>query len=172
MDPFHSVINICHQTVLLKQLEYPGPFPLSEANASNRLIGFSRRFHFKRTNFVKIISEALNGRKLSSFINLFHLFSSLYDKTISFSAQSNEDFDVFYCSLYLGPGDYHWFHSPTEWTAEHRRHIPGTFVGFTILLGQTFFTPFCDVSETYEGFLLLISTHLLPDTGNDWEKPS
>lgn len=35
------------------------------------------------------------------------------------------DFKLFYCTLYLGPGDYHWFHSPTEWTIEHRRHIPG-----------------------------------------------
>lgn len=36
-----------------------------------------------------------------------------------------DEYETFYCSLYLGPGDYHWFHSPTEWTIEHRRHIPG-----------------------------------------------
>lgn len=40
------------------------------------------------------------------------------------SAQS-EDFEIFHVSVYLAPGDYHWFHSPTEWTVEHRRHIPG-----------------------------------------------
>ena len=33
---------------------------------------------------------------------------------------------IYYCILYLAPGDYHWFHSPTEWTIEHRRHIPGS----------------------------------------------
>eukprot|EP00112_Aurelia_sp_Birch-Aquarium-sp1_P024560 Seg782.21 transcript_id=Seg782.21/GoldUCD/mRNA.D3Y31 product="Phosphatidylserine decarboxylase proenzyme mitochondrial" protein_id=Seg782.21/GoldUCD/D3Y31 len=31
----------------------------------------------------------------------------------------------YYCIMYLAPGDYHWFHSPTDWTIEHRRHIPG-----------------------------------------------
>jgi len=41
------------------------------------------------------------------------------------STNVEDDFKLFYCSLYLGPGDYHWFHSPTEWTVEHRRHIPG-----------------------------------------------
>ena len=34
---------------------------------------------------------------------------------------------LYYCILYLAPGDYHWFHSPTEWTIEHRRHVPGKF---------------------------------------------
>jgi len=42
----------------------------------------------------------------------------------------SQNFDIakstmYYCILYLAPGDYHWFHSPTEWTIEHRRHIPG-----------------------------------------------
>lgn len=32
---------------------------------------------------------------------------------------------LYYCLMYLAPGDYHWFHSPTDWTIEHRRHIPG-----------------------------------------------
>ena len=32
---------------------------------------------------------------------------------------------LFHCTIYLAPGDYHWFHAPTEWTVEHRRHIPG-----------------------------------------------
>ena len=43
----------------------------------------------------------------------------------------SQNFDIakstmYYCILYLAPGDYHWFHSPTEWTIEHRRHIPGS----------------------------------------------
>jgi len=41
------------------------------------------------------------------------------------SADKAEDYKIFYCSVYLAPGDYHWFHSPTDWTIEHRRHIPG-----------------------------------------------
>ena len=34
---------------------------------------------------------------------------------------------LYYCIMYLAPGDYHWFHSPTDWTIEHRRHIPGKY---------------------------------------------
>lgn len=32
---------------------------------------------------------------------------------------------LFYCVLYLAPGDYHRFHSPVEWTVKFRRHIGG-----------------------------------------------
>jgi len=32
---------------------------------------------------------------------------------------------LFYSVIYLAPGDYHRFHSPTEWTVKTRRHFPG-----------------------------------------------
>ncbi|KAL3858156.1 hypothetical protein ACJMK2_012762 [Sinanodonta woodiana] len=35
------------------------------------------------------------------------------------------DHDLFHCTVYLAPGDYHRFHSPTDWTIQHRRHFPG-----------------------------------------------
>ena len=42
----------------------------------------------------------------------------------TFSDES-QDRHIFHCVLYLGPGDCHHFHSPTEWHVESRRHFPG-----------------------------------------------
>ena len=33
--------------------------------------------------------------------------------------------DLYYCVIYLAPGDYHRFHSPVDWTVHTRRHFPG-----------------------------------------------
>ena len=38
--------------------------------------------------------------------------------------------ELHHCIIYLAPGDYHRFHSPTTWTVEHRRHFPGGFFIF------------------------------------------
>ncbi|CAD5121843.1 DgyrCDS10311 [Dimorphilus gyrociliatus] len=32
---------------------------------------------------------------------------------------------LYHCIIYLAPGDYHRFHSPTDWTVKERRHFPG-----------------------------------------------
>ena len=32
---------------------------------------------------------------------------------------------LFFCTIYLGPGDYHRFHAPTDWTVHSRRYFPG-----------------------------------------------
>ena len=33
--------------------------------------------------------------------------------------------ELYYCVIYLAPGDYHRFHSPVDWTVDTRRHFPG-----------------------------------------------
>lgn len=37
----------------------------------------------------------------------------------------NKNTDLYYCVIYLAPGDYHRFHSPVNWTIKYRRHLPG-----------------------------------------------
>ncbi|XP_069507715.1 phosphatidylserine decarboxylase proenzyme, mitochondrial-like isoform X2 [Ambystoma mexicanum] len=35
---------------------------------------------------------------------------------------------LYHCVIYLAPGDYHHFHSPTDWCIHHRRHFPGSLM--------------------------------------------
>ncbi|KAL0192504.1 hypothetical protein M9458_010800, partial [Cirrhinus mrigala] len=37
---------------------------------------------------------------------------------------TKEGNELFHCVVYLAPGDYHCFHSPTDWRVAHRRHFP------------------------------------------------
>lgn len=41
---------------------------------------------------------------------------------------SSAENDLFHVVIYLAPGDYHCFHSPTDWRVELRRHFPGSAV--------------------------------------------
>jgi phosphatidylserine decarboxylase len=34
---------------------------------------------------------------------------------------------LYYCVIYLAPGDYHGYHSPVEWNIKERIHFPGLF---------------------------------------------
>ncbi|XP_063769143.1 phosphatidylserine decarboxylase proenzyme, mitochondrial isoform X3 [Pseudophryne corroboree] len=36
--------------------------------------------------------------------------------------------ELYHCVIYLAPGDYHCFHSPTDWNVYHRRHFPGSLM--------------------------------------------
>ncbi|XP_030847302.1 phosphatidylserine decarboxylase proenzyme, mitochondrial isoform X2 [Strongylocentrotus purpuratus] len=47
------------------------------------------------------------------------------DEDYHSSLCQKEGTSLYHCVIYLAPGDYHRFHSPTDWTAHHRRHFPG-----------------------------------------------
>ncbi|PVU85323.1 hypothetical protein BB560_007063 [Smittium megazygosporum] len=42
-----------------------------------------------------------------------------------FEIKENPNNQLYYAVIYLAPGDYHRFHSPTDWTAQTRRHFSG-----------------------------------------------
>ncbi|KAH0625526.1 hypothetical protein JD844_015072 [Phrynosoma platyrhinos] len=41
---------------------------------------------------------------------------------------TKESNELYHCVIYLAPGDYHCFHSPTDWKVSHRRHFPGSLM--------------------------------------------
>ncbi|KAM9440576.1 phosphatidylserine decarboxylase proenzyme, mitochondrial isoform 2-T3 [Clarias gariepinus] len=41
---------------------------------------------------------------------------------------TKEGNELYHCVVYLAPGDYHCFHSPTDWRVAHRRHFPGSLM--------------------------------------------
>ncbi|XP_072227707.1 phosphatidylserine decarboxylase proenzyme, mitochondrial isoform X1 [Leuresthes tenuis] len=41
---------------------------------------------------------------------------------------SSPDSELFHVVIYLAPGDYHCFHSPTDWKVVLRRHFPGSLM--------------------------------------------
>ncbi|KAG5946049.1 hypothetical protein E4U53_006652 [Claviceps sorghi] len=44
---------------------------------------------------------------------------------------------LYYAVIYLAPGDYHRFHSPTDWVVERRRHFPGELFSVSPYLQRT-----------------------------------
>ncbi|KAL5282703.1 PISD family protein [Megaselia abdita] len=49
--------------------------------------------------------------------------SDLFENKIKINKSS--DTSLYQCIIYLAPGDYHRFHSPTKWEPTLRRHFPG-----------------------------------------------
>ncbi|GFO09861.1 phosphatidylserine decarboxylase proenzyme, mitochondrial [Plakobranchus ocellatus] len=54
-----------------------------------------------------------------------HDVMPLSDEAYQNSLRLKPGNELHHCIIYLAPGDYHRFHSPTTWTVQHRRHFPG-----------------------------------------------
>lgn len=50
---------------------------------------------------------------------------------------------LYQCIIYLAPGDYHRFHSPTEWTPQLRRHFTGELLSVSPKIAQWIPGLFC-----------------------------
>ncbi|KAG6079168.1 hypothetical protein E4U31_004814 [Claviceps sp. LM219 group G6] len=50
---------------------------------------------------------------------------------------SDRSTSLYYAVIYLAPGDYHRFHSPTNWVVERRRHFPGELFSVSPYLQRT-----------------------------------
>ncbi|PFH56198.1 hypothetical protein XA68_16910 [Ophiocordyceps unilateralis] len=50
---------------------------------------------------------------------------------------ANDTTALYYAVVYLAPGDYHRFHSPTNWVVERRRHFPGELFSVSPYLQRT-----------------------------------
>eukprot|EP00250_Pteridium_aquilinum_P003726 c14025_g1_i1 orf=227-1528(+) len=58
----------------------------------------------------------------ASYADITTVDGAKHTKALQAKRQAN---DLFYCVLYLGPGDYHRVHSPTDWQVLCRRHFSG-----------------------------------------------
>lgn len=50
---------------------------------------------------------------------------------------------MYQCVIYLAPGDYHRFHSPTDWKPEIRRHFHGELLSVNPRIAQWLPGLFC-----------------------------
>jgi phosphatidylserine decarboxylase len=59
------------------------------------------------------------------------------DKTWVDYVTTNSKHALYYAVIYLAPGDYHRFHSPTNWVVERRRHFAGELFSVSPYLQRT-----------------------------------
>lgn len=75
---------------------------------------------FPRESLSLTASGKLTLNQVSSFNN-----SSSEDTRYEEKLKHDKNNNLYHCVIYLAPGDYHRFHSPTDWMISHRRYFPG-----------------------------------------------
>ncbi|XP_026210418.1 phosphatidylserine decarboxylase proenzyme, mitochondrial isoform X1 [Anabas testudineus] len=84
--------------------------------------------HFGRVKNSEV--EQVKGvtYSLESFLGPQRSQSNEPSSSFSDLLLSSPENDLFHVVVYLSPGDYHGFHSPTDWRVELRRHFPGSLM--------------------------------------------
>ena len=59
---------------------------------------------------------------ITSFLGLKDIIDDNYERHLMRDPEKNQ---LYNCIIYLAPGDYHRFHSPTNWIVKSRKHFPG-----------------------------------------------
>ncbi|KAL3691626.1 hypothetical protein R1sor_005277 [Riccia sorocarpa] len=70
-------------------------------------------------------ASVLEDGKTSEKVNLLQTVAKSPEDSASQLSVPRATKGLFYCVLYLGPGDYHRIHSPTDWDILYRRHFYG-----------------------------------------------
>lgn len=73
----------------------------------------------------KNTEEAVNQHSLGEQISLATEMWDPASPHWTLRGVPKEGNKMFFCVVYLAPGDYHRFHSPTNWVVERRRHFAG-----------------------------------------------
>lgn len=101
---------------------HPGNCLVSPADGSVLHFGTIENGYIEQVKGITYSLESFLG----SFKNGTEEPSEMSEKSYQDHLLSNkEENTLYHCVIYLAPGDYHKFHSPAEWTVQHRRHFPG-----------------------------------------------
>ncbi|XP_049721309.1 phosphatidylserine decarboxylase proenzyme, mitochondrial isoform X3 [Elephas maximus indicus] len=102
------------------------PFQISPSDGKILTFGQVKNCEVEQVKGVTYSLESFLGPRTS----MEDLPSPPVTSCRSFKSQlvTREGNELYHCVIYLAPGDYHCFHSPTDWTISHRRHFPGSLM--------------------------------------------
>lgn len=84
-----------------------------------------------------VIEQVKNvNYSLSSFLGPLSLNGPSVDPLPAHAPKRHSHHKLYHCVIYLAPGDYHKFHSPTDWTITLRRHFQGYLLSVNPLVAK------------------------------------